>query len=233
MIKLVGRKQALHYAPLFDFAAMIQSHQIEGEFEFISTDQEAKKIRSIYDLSSHHKEEAANNLITKVFHHPEDNILLYPSMLSNSLTSFFEMEGVNSLFFFPHLRMSIIGEEDNNTVALRKARQLLLRVTNDRNYKEAYQADQASFDEVIQALFWITRLDATIPEFIFMYPEGADYFISFCKYGNLHFYISPESDKSALLNSLKKSGLQEWRGKEYERFSDSGAIEGRFTVPEK
>ena len=115
---------------------------------------------------------------------------------------------------------------------MQNSQHIFTEVASSRNYNEAYIVDKASFEEVIQALFWITRYDATIPELILICPKNADYSFNFCKYGNIHFYIRKEKE-SKVARELQQYGLEEWIGPEFDRFSDFNAIRGRFTIPEE
>ncbi len=230
MINPVDRKQALQYALPAHFVAMVQRHQIGHALDFISSHEEETKIRNVYDMAAQW-EENANDVEERVFFHPEDDLMLYPTLLSNALSLFFAGMSVDSFFVLPHLKLSIVGIEDQDILPLQRAQQILLNATHDRHYDEAYKVDSVSFEEIIQALFWIVRYDATVPEYILIFPESADYFITLCKYGNLHFHIGKESEPG-IFDLLKKVGLKAWNGQEFDRFSDSYAIEGRFTNPE-
>lgn len=231
MIHLINREQALQHTLLADFIAMIQAHQIDGELEFSSSKEEEKSIRKIYDVAGRYAEGLGNKVKERVFYHPEDDISLYPSMLSNSLSRFFRADKVLTFFVLPHLKLSLIGEQDNGISSLRDAQQLLYRATGNRNYDEAFSVDPSSFDEMIQALFWLVRYDATIPEYVFISPENADYFISVSKHGSLYFYISEEEEFN-VVSKAQDAGLVEWNQVEFERFTGSSVIEGRFTDPE-
>ncbi len=231
MIYPVERNQALQNTLLANFIAMIQAHQIDDELKFSSSKEEEKDIRKIYDLADRYTAGIDNKVKERVFYHPEDDISLYPSMLSNSLSRFFKADEVTAFFVLPHLKLSLIGEEDNGISSLRDAQQLLYRATGDRNYDEAFIVDTSSFDEMIQALFWLTRYDATIPEYVFISPENTDYFISISKHGSLYFYISEEEEFN-VVSKVQDSGLVEWDQVEFERFTDSSVIKGRFTNPE-
>ncbi len=231
MINPVDRKQALQYALPAHFVAMVQRHQIGHALDFISSHEEETKIRNVYDMAAQW-EESANDVEERVFLHPEDDLMLYPALLSNALSRFFAGMDVDSFFVLPHLKLSIVGVEDQDNLPLQRARQLLLGATGDKHYDEAYKVDSVSFEEVIQALFWIIRYDATVPEHMLIYPESADYFITLCKYGNLHFHIKKKS-KPGVFDQLRKAGLKAWEGQEFDRFSHSYAIEGRFTSSEE
>ena len=69
----------------------------------------------------------------------------------------------------------------------------------------------------------------TYPPVIVIQPAERSYFMHLCKYGNLHFYASPESKDAIPLKALRAAGFREWNGQEFERFDDSGTIAERVT----
>ncbi len=221
----------MRHHPLVSHLGMLQSHVVDEELEFAESQIEEAKIKAIYDMTDQYQSHTATNIDENVFYHPEDTLLLYPSLLGNSVATFLESNDIHSFLLTSHTRLSFIGTIETDFLQLKQARQLFLNATDDIGYNEAYSVDQASFTEVIQALFWIIRCDATIP-YVLIQPDQSAYFFSICKYGNLHVY-TPQESKSSLLNDLTACGLLNWRGNEYERFSSSGAIEERFTSPEK
>ncbi|WKN42347.1 hypothetical protein [Tunicatimonas pelagia] len=233
MVSLAERRFVLQqHMPLASYVAMLQGYMIEDELEFAESEAEKREIMNIYDAISYREKEVVDKITEKIFYHLEDNILLYPLLISSCLHNFFVYQGFTSFYAVAHVRKTIIGTTKTDYAPVQATRQALLDVTASNNYDEAYVLDTMSVKDMVQHLFWIARCDASAPEYIFLYPKDAYYFISICKYGNIHFYISG-GNKSVLSSELKSFGLQEWQGREYERFSNSGGIEGRFTNPEE
>lgn len=232
MIRLASREQVLQNKLLADYVATLQAHQINDELEFAFSKKKKNEIRNVYDVADQYKEGSTDNLKEVVLYHLEDDLFIYPTLLSNALCCFFQNNNVDSFFVLPHLKLSLVSTEDNGISHLRNAQQLFFKATNNRSYNEAYAVNSKSFNEVIQALFWMIRYDATIPQFIFICSKDTNYFMSICKYGNLHFYVV-EEEKLKMLSELHNAGLQEWRGQEFDRLSNSSTIEGRFTTSEE
>ena len=187
-------------------------------------------IKNVYDVADQLTHKSSGDLKEIVIYHPEDNFTVYPFLLSSALGRFLASDSIDRFYVLPHIKQSLISTYDSDHPSLQDAQQLLLATSHDPDYNEAYAVDKTSFDEMIRALFWLTRYDASLPELIILYPERADYFVNVCKYGNLHFHVR-EDNASAILKQLQDYGLEEWHGQEFERFGSSDVIEGRFTKP--
>ena len=219
--KQVGFQGELKYKPLASYIATIQAHQVNDVLEFAETEEEKRDISKVYDAVHHQSLSFISNLKERIVYHPEDDLSLYPFLLSHALCRFFENEHIRTFYVMPHIKRSLVGLEGDASLWL--SQQWLMSIAGNRDYNEAYAVNQSSFEEMIQALFWIVRCDASISEYVFLQPDRTNYFMSLCKYGNLHFHLFRENELT-LLNKLRYCGLIEWQGKEFDRFNNSNAI---------
>ncbi len=225
------RHKITKYHLLTSYIAMLQSNMVSEELEFAESQAEVESIRAVYDMVDQYQPCTISDINEKVFYHPEDTLSLYPLLFSNSITTFLGDNQIGSFLLISHTKLSFIGTIETDITQLQHARQLFFSITADKSYDQAYKVGYSSFIDVIQALFWIVRYDATIP-YIFIQPHQTNYFLSICKYGNLHVYSSPK-DTQSIESSLSTCGLLSWHGNEVDRFSNTEMIEGRFTSPEE
>ncbi|MEO0042932.1 MAG: hypothetical protein RL329_2380 [Bacteroidota bacterium] len=89
----------------------------------------------------------------------------------------------------------------------------------------AFEIDLNSLPDFIEILFWTTRCDPTIAEYIFLFDIDEQIQFHLCKYGNLHLI---EYNKEQLTeDKLSQLGWTIIVGQEFDNFTESGNIEGR------
>jgi len=62
----------------------------------------------------------------------------------------------------------------------------LEKIVGDKTFNEAFKIDIQSLPDFIEILFWITRCDPSVAEYIFIFDEKEQIQINLCKYGNLN-----------------------------------------------
>lgn len=229
MTRLVERAQVLQHRVLASYVAMIQADLLKEELEFVESETEKEEIIALYDAVDYQQPDIANAIKEEVFYHIEDDLSLYPTLLGNALYHFFIQEEIERFYIIPYTKSGIISTIDSNYAPFHLAQQSLQEMIGSRSDNKAYEVDTVSAKNIVQSLFWISRCDGSIPK-IFLQPDSRNYFINICKYGNLHLYVCNE-DEAVVSNTLLNVGLRKWVGQEYDRFSNSTTIEGRFTIP--
>ena len=227
MVSFINRKEVLKYQPLASYLAMLQADMIDDELDFAESEQAKQEIRKRYDAINYHQPGNVPTIEERIFYHPEEALLTYPPVIGTALQNVLSYEEVDKFYMLPHVKGSIITRLNDGYPPLRKARQTLKQQSNE-GYDEAYEVSLESTKEAIQSLFWISRCDASVPHIVIQ-PAERSYFMHLCKYGNLHFYASPESKDAIPLKALRAAGFREWNGQEFERFDDSGTIAERVT----
>ena len=85
--------------------------------------------------------------------------------------------------------------------------------------------DIESLSDFIEILFWTTRCDPSVAEYIFLFDKNEQIQIQLCKYGNIHL---TEFNKVKLTDKkLKTLGWTIIDGEEFDNFSSDGKILGR------
>ena len=78
---------------------------------------------------------------------------------------------------------------------------------------------------MVEVLFWTTRCDPSIPEYIYLFDEKNRFSLSICKYGNIH--ISEFGTNQIDKKLIDKLDMKIIEGPEWDQFSNEGQIVGR------
>lgn len=149
----------------------------------------------------------------------------YTTVLSNKLKELFQAIHADEVYILSHLKLDLFGNRDNQFRPLAKAYEKLEDITGQTSYKEAFLINISQLREFIDVLFWLTRCDPCVPEYILLFDKNEKVELFICKYGNIHL---TEIGNHQLINErLTALGWQVIEGQEFDRFSDDGAIEGR------
>lgn len=152
------------------------------------------------------------------------NINTFTTTLSIKLTELFNAINASEFILISHLKMDFFGNRKNKFKPLMNAYQALEKITGQKTYEETFIFDLESMPNIIQIIFWITRCDASVPEYIFMFDQDEKIQISLCKYGNIHLtQFDTEVLTTKKLTDLGWTIIED----ELDNFSQAGAIEGR------
>ena len=149
----------------------------------------------------------------------------FTTKLSEKLTELFKAIGINEIFVISHLRLDFFGNRENKHKPLVKAYKKLEKIVGDNTYKEAFKFDTNNLKDFVEILFWTTRCDLSIAEYIFLFDKSEKIQIHLCKYGNIHLTeFENENLTDKRLNSLGWTIIE---GEEFDNFSNGGIIKGR------
>lgn len=153
------------------------------------------------------------------------DINTFTTQLTNKLTELFQLSGVSEFYIISHLKLDFFGNRNNKFKPLVNSYKKLEKIVGQNTYKEAFMFDKSNLSDFIEILFWTTRCDPSIAEYIFLFDKDEKIQIHLCKYGNIHLteYVNEQLTKE-ILTSL---GWIIIEGQEFNNFSREGKIKGR------
>lgn len=172
-----------------------------------------------------HFETIEYNTFNKIISLNHTDINTFTTKLSIKLKELFQTIKAHNFFVLSHLKMDFFGNRDNDFEPLVQAYKKLKKLIGTNTYKEAFTFNQHELNEYIDILFWTTRCDMSIPEYIFIFDENEKIQINLCKYGNLH--LTEFNEERFTPNLLETMGWNIIEEREYDNFSSDGKIDGR------
>jgi len=151
----------------------------------------------------------------------------YPQHLSQQLHKLFSFAGINELIILSHLKLDFFGNRENGYDPLIKSYNQLEKITGSNTYKEAFRFNLESLEEWTEILFWISRCDPSVSDYIFLFDPAEKIQFFICKYGNIHF--TEHNEEFFTGSVLTKLGWTIIEGQEFDNFTTDGAIQGRQT----
>lgn len=179
-----------------------------------------------WDMFDHYeKDEIEYSTFNKIIRLGHNNIDTFTNRLTEKLIELFQYINATEFIIISHLKLDFFGNRENKFKPLKKAYKKLEKIVGDKTYKEAFEIDINSLSDFIEILFWTTRCDPSIAEYIFLFNKDEEIQFHLCKYGNLHL---TEYNKEQLTeDKLKQLGWAIIEGQEFDNFTESGKIEGR------
>jgi len=145
--------------------------------------------------------------------------------LTTKITELFQKIGVTEFYILSHLKLDFFGNRKNKYEPLVSSYKKLEAVVGQATYKEAFTFDINDLGDFIDILFWTTRCDPSIAEYIFLFDKNEKIEIHLCKYGNIHL---TEFDNELLTaKTLTALGWTIIDGQEFDNFTENGKIKGR------
>ena len=170
-------------------------------------------------------EEIEYSAFNKIIGLNHSDISTFTKKLTDKIIELFRKIDVNELIVISHLKLDFFGNRDNKFKPLKNAYKMLEKIVGDNTYKEAFKIDIENLPDFIEILFWTTRCDPGIAEYVFVFDQNEQMRFNVCKYGNLHL---TEYNKEQLTeNSLRELGWSVIDGQEFDNFTDDGKIKGR------
>ncbi len=149
-------------------------------------------------------------------------IVSFPAVLAKGLIDIFKEIDAKEFVVLSHLKLDFFGNRGNSFEPLVNSYLSLELITGGSTYKEAMIAEDVSTADLMGILFWITRCDPGVPEYVFVFDKEEKVQFNICKYGNLHLTeFGTERLTGDILQSL---GWKIIEGYEYDNFSDDGRI---------
>lgn len=134
--------------------------------------------------------------------------------------------GWETFFLVTDARRSIL-EQDNDHPPVAAAQRALTDIGFARERPDGVVCDREGMRDLLPLLFRIARHNASAPSIVFC-AEGAASVGTLCKYANIHFDVYDAAEKHRLERQIPEVGLLIVEDAICdERFSASGAIEGR------
>jgi len=153
------------------------------------------------------------------------DIHTFTNTLTNKLAALFEVINVNDFIIIAHLKLDFFGNRENEYNPLVNAYHKLEKITGQSSYKEAFKCSTDNLGDFIEILFWITRCDPAVAEYIFLFNEDETIQIQVCKYGNIH--LTQLHQEILTDEKLVSLGWNIIDGPEFDNFSNDGKITGR------
>jgi len=206
---------------------------------------ELTKMQKVFydeEMRNYYKEENEEHLYLEMFDFIDFEIIEYKkynkviglnhsdidtftTKLSKKLTELFKTIGVEEIFVVSHLKLDFFGNRENKYKPLVKAYKKLERIVGNNTYKEAFTFKINNLKDFVEILFWTTRCDMSIAEYIFLFDKSEKIQIHLCKYGNIH--ITEFEKENLTVKRLNSLGWTIIEGEEYDNFSNDGKIKGR------
>lgn len=118
--------------------------------------------------------------------------------------------------------------QNNDYPPVKNALAYLKKIGVDDEFTGGFKADGHDLAELVKNLFWLIRCNAALP-YCWFSGINKDFVGDICKYGNIHFRVYADRQKTEIQDKAGKMNLIEI-DECYENFSETGAIEGRQTI---
>lgn len=170
-------------------------------------------------------EETDYSTFNKIIGIDHSDIDTFTNKLTDKLRELFRSINTIEFIIISHLKLDFFGNRDNNFKPLKEAYKKLEKIVGDKTFNEAFEIDIYSLPEFIEILFWITRCDPSVAEYIFLFAKDEQIQFHLCKYGNLH--LTEYNNERLTEDKLKELGWTIIEGQEFDNFTESGVIKGR------
>lgn len=170
-------------------------------------------------------EEIEYSTFNKIIGLNHSDIDTFVNKLTAKLTELFKSINTNDFIIISHLKLDFFGNRDNKFKPLKNAYIKLEKIVGNTTFKEAFEIDIKNLTDFLEILFWITRCDPSVAEYIFLFDKDEQIQISLCKYGNLH--LTEYKNEQLTDDKLKELGWTIIDGQEFDNFTSDGKIKGR------
>lgn len=225
MIRLISRKDITALKKIIgsELAKIQQSLHDEEVLQLYKNDNEEHLYWEMFD--SLNNEMINLETFNKILDLNHRDIETFTDALSEKILGLLQAIGSEKLIIVSHLKTDFFGNRSNNFKPLANAYTRLEKIVGDSTYKEAFEVDLKSLDDIMEILFWIIRCDPSVAEYIFLFDEKEQVELFLCKYGNLHLTeFKKEQLTEDRLNAL---GFAVIKGDKFDNFTDDGKIDGR------
>ena len=149
----------------------------------------------------------------------------FTNKLTEKLTELLQSINATDFIIISHLKLDFFGNRGNNFKPLKEAYKRLEKIVDNNTFKEAFEIDIDNLPDFLEVLFWTTRCDPSVAEFIFLFDKNEQFQIHLCKYGNIH--LAEYNYEQLTEDKLSKLGWKIIDGKEFDNFTTDGKIKGR------
>lgn len=225
MITLTTRKEIVEAKKIIgsELTEMQKAVFDEDILQYYKDDNEEHLYREMFDFFEHKLCEY--KAFYKVISLEYSDIITFTKVLTGKLIELFNLLDVKEFYIISHLKLDFFGNRDNKFKPLVKSYKQLEKVVGQKTYKEAFAFELVDLSNFIEVLFWLTRCDPSIAEFIFLFDKSEKVQIRLCKYGNVH--LAEYGNEQLTDDLLISLGWTIIDGQEFDNFSVDGKIEGR------
>ena len=170
-------------------------------------------------------EEKDYSIFNKIIGLDHSDIKTFTNKLTEKLIELLKAVNVTEFIIICHLKLDFFGNRDNNYKPLKKVYKTLEKIVGDKTFNEAFEIDINSLKDFVEILFWTTRCDPSVAEYIFVFDKDEQIQFNICKYGNLH--LTQYNREQLTDDKLNELGWTIIEGQEFDNFTESGKIEGR------
>jgi len=171
------------------------------------------------------REVVESETYSKIIGLNHSDIHSFTTELTKQMTELFQKIGATEFYIISHLKMDFFGNRDNKFKPLVRSYKKLEAIIGQSTYKEAFECDINGLSDFIEILFWTTRCDPCVAEYIFLFDKNEKIQIYLCKYGNIH--LTELGQEVLTDNTLTSLGWIIVDGQEFDNFTEDGKISGR------
>lgn len=195
----------------------------EEMLQYYKDDNEEHLYLEIFDCLKNN--EIDYSTFNKIIGLDYSDIDTFTSKLTDKLTELFLTINVTKFIIISHLKLDFFGNRDNKFRPLKNAYHKLEKIVGNNTFNEAFELDINSLSDFIEILFWITRCDPSVAEYIFLFDNKEQIQIALSKYGNVR--LTEYNEERLTNDKLKELGWIVIYGREYDNFTTDGKIKGR------
>ncbi|OFY48757.1 MAG: hypothetical protein A2W85_12275 [Bacteroidetes bacterium GWF2_41_31] len=223
MIQLIDRQEIFSKLSNISYEIVdLQNAFYDNSMEFDSQTEQQEYLDSFDALNVKFNKPATKSKLISFEH---ENLSTFPKVLGDKIWDLFHSIGQTDFYLISHLKLDLFGNLNNKYKPLVQSYNKLEKIVGAKTYYEALKIGIDDLKELSTIIFWITRCDMSSPEYIFFATADNRLSFNICKYGNIHL---TEYGNIEIVNDklMKRFGLYEITD-EFERFSESGIIDGR------
>ncbi len=154
--------------------------------------------------------------------------IAYSKELSVAFSKLITNLGIENLVFLGDTKTPWLNQE-NDYKPVKEALQYLKDSNVGGRFNGALKIEAIDLEKFMRHLFWLSRCNATLPEFYFM-DEKQNILGTVCKYGFVHISILNKKTDENFKKALKASGFKYLQDtKCYDLFGKTGATKNRQT----
>nr|WP_294794120.1 hypothetical protein [uncultured Mucilaginibacter sp.] len=162
-------------------------------------------------------------------HLSSNSIIGFGNRLGKELSLLVSLMGIEKLFFAGDSSTPWLHQKNSYKPAS-DAIEYLNNFNLPQGFNGALLLELKDLPEFIKHLFWLTRCNASLPDFYFC-DQKMGLIGHVCKYGNIHIYILEEEVESSFDQALNNTKFEMLEGNNcFEQFSKSSRIVGRQIV---
>lgn len=225
MITLTTRNEVIKTKKIIgtELSKMQQAFFDEEMLQLYKDDHEEHLYWGMFDLLE--TKEVAYSIYHKIIGFEHSDIDTFTTKLTEKLKELLQTINVFDFTIIAHFKIDFFGNRDNPFKPLKNAYKKLEKIVGAKTFTEAFEIDINSLPDFIEILFWTTRCDPSVAEYIFFFDKDEQIQFHLCKYGNLH--LTEYNNEQLTQDKLKELGWTMIKGQEFDNFTENGKIEGR------